>query len=85
MSNANKPISAIVDKNGIIKNTNGWHESNLDFKGSSLGGLSKIEHFAGLAMQGLLANHGNSHDQVEVASVAVSFAKALLNQLEVEE
>ena len=49
-------------------------------------GLNKLEHFAGLAMQGLLSSLGQ-HDVTyydEIASDAVMAAKALLKQLEGE-
>jgi hypothetical protein len=54
-------------------------------------GLTKLEHFAGLAMQGLLANpvmgdsdlHSNHREWVEdMTSASIEFAKALLSQLE---
>jgi hypothetical protein len=44
-------------------------------------GLTKREHFAGLAMQGLLAHNGNK-DAAVCASFAVGFADALLKELE---
>ena len=50
------------------------------------GGLTKLEHFAGLAMQGLLSSYGR-HDVTcysEIASDAVMASKALLKQLEGE-
>jgi hypothetical protein len=44
-------------------------------------GLTKREHFAGLAMQALLAHYGNE-DADECASYAVEYAQALLKALE---
>ena len=41
-------------------------------------GLTKREHFAGLAMQGLLAHYGTVVNE----TCAVEFADALLKQLE---
>ena len=45
-------------------------------------GLTKREHFAGLAMQALLTHHGKGW-YVPCAAFAVEFADALLKQLEV--
>tara|TARA_R110002096_G_scaffold434060_2_gene654608 strand:+ start:530 stop:733 length:204 start_codon:yes stop_codon:yes gene_type:complete len=42
-------------------------------------GLTKREHFAGLAMQGLLAHYGDSYNHY---LAAVEFADALLKALE---
>jgi len=47
-------------------------------------GLTKLEHFAGLAMQGLLVNMGRNefNDVDRIAEGAVNAAKALLAELE---
>lgn len=50
-------------------------------------GLTKLEYFAGLAMQGLLANGFCRHTQnwhEVVPSFSIMFAKELLKQLEDE-
>ena len=44
-------------------------------------GLTKREHFAGLAMQALLAKYGNENAD-DCASYAVEYANALLKALE---
>tara|TARA_R110000764_G_scaffold22255_1_gene55664 strand:+ start:43 stop:216 length:174 start_codon:yes stop_codon:yes gene_type:complete len=44
-------------------------------------GLTKREHFAGLAMQGLLAHYGSSDDQ-SYEILAVYYADELLKELE---
>lgn len=46
-------------------------------------GISKREYFAGLAMQGLIANAPNGHlgNYVEGSELAVKWADALMNQL----
>jgi hypothetical protein len=44
-------------------------------------GLTKREHFAGLAMQGLLSGHSNLGDS-ECATNAIDYADALLKGLE---
>jgi len=43
-------------------------------------GLTKREHFAGLAMQGFMANWNS--DYAQLPSCAVQFADALLKELE---
>ena len=49
------------------------------------GGLTKLEHFAGLAMQGILSNSRiGDHHSGQAAERAVKYAKALLKQLEGE-
>lgn len=49
-------------------------------------GLTKFEHFAGLAMQGLVTAQDEggtwAHDSKTVALTAVSYAKALLAELD---
>ena len=44
-------------------------------------GLTKREHFAGLAMQGLLAHYGSSADQ-SPEILAIYYADELLKELE---
>ena len=47
------------------------------------GGLTKLEHFAGLAMQGILSCPAyQKWNKEEIAEGAVIFAKALLEELE---
>lgn len=45
-------------------------------------GLTKREYFAGLAMQGLLSAFARDMGEVKLASEAIIYADALLNQLE---
>ena len=47
-------------------------------------GLTKLEHFAGLAMQGILASPNLNIDLAEklIAEAAIVQAKALLDELE---
>ena len=45
-------------------------------------GLTKREHFAGLAMQGLLANPDYTDEKLRVTIYAVELADELLKQLE---
>ena len=82
MSNADMPAGAI-EINGF-----GQYAPSVEF------GLTKREHFAGLAMQayisgklawtdGLDGGH-STPSEVEVAQEAVAYADALLKQLETE-
>jgi len=47
----------------------------------STGGLSKLEHFAGLAMQGIIASGVDHESKEDVSRVAVEMAKALITEL----
>ena len=80
MKNADKPINPIVQ------------EENIGQGGKILMcteyGLTKREHYAGLAMQGLLAlpdkgTYGSFDKAIErICEVSVKFADELLKQLE---
>ena len=70
MKNGHKPINPILD----------WNELKAD-----TAGLTKREYFAGLAMQGLMANSHNevvSLSESEIAEWAIGVADELLKQLE---
>lgn len=78
MNNANSPASPVQKQYGK-------HGGLMNINDESGPGLTKREHFAGLAMQGLLSavplddpmpNHG------AVASISVEYANALLSALE---
>lgn len=46
-------------------------------------GLTKREYFAGLAMQGLLAKHGDDdYEEGKIAEYAINHAEQLLEELE---
>ena len=45
-------------------------------------GLTKREHFASIAMQGLISNSQPNKNQKHLAGLAVSYADALLEQLD---
>lgn len=83
MKNADKPINPIFNNRGGIT-----HESHI--KDSLLIGLKKREYFAGLALQGLLANcnggmtsGGNRiFSPNGISELAVLHADELLKQLE---
>ena len=78
MKNADKPINPIPED---IRDYSG----NFDNRFS---GLSKREHYAGLAMQGLLAlpdkgTYASFDEAIErICEVSVKFADELLKQLE---
>ena len=75
MNNADKPAAPIA----LYQHVN--EDGSFANRGAS--GLTKREHFAGLAMQELLT-HGNS-DADECASYAVEYANALLKALKGED
>jgi len=60
-----------------------WYESTERYQVENQGGLTKLEYFAGLAMQGLCARQLPSHINNEaVVDISVSLARALLDELE---
>ena len=77
MKNADKPTYPLEFKKEGSYNTEGW--SN---------GLTKREHYAGLAMKGLLAlpdkgTYGSFDEAIErICEVSIKFADELLKQLE---
>ncbi len=80
MKNGEQPINVIKDNDGSLLTgaNHGWIERN-----KILIGLTKREHFAGLAMQGLLANEVDiQRGYFETANAAVKMADELLKQLE---
>ena len=61
------------------------HSWNINEKGEgNYQGLTKREYFAGLAMQGLIANAPNGHlsNSKEGVSLAIQWTDELLKQLE---
>ena len=79
MNNSDMPAMAqqvMIDAYGDIVTAS---EHDKDYMG-----LTKREHFAGLAMQGLLSHNGNKDADV-CASYAIEYADALLKALEVSD
>jgi hypothetical protein len=74
MNNSDMPAAPV-----ITSTTMDTEQSTLTSVGTT--GLTKREHFAGLAMQGLLAHYGDS-DAYSIVS-AVRYADALLKELEI--
>ncbi len=80
MKNSNMPVSPIFGSNGRI-------QPFTDDQGfsSMATGLTKREHFAGLAMQAWINHHGAkggySYNDVEMAESAIHSADALLKEL----
>ena len=77
MENSKLNAFPVILQNGLS------HDSHVEI------GLTKREHFAGLAMQGLMVqaiqgghNQNNIQNNEECAMFAVNMADALLNQLE---
>jgi hypothetical protein len=81
MSNANEQaFPRMVEMN--------WYESTERYQVENQGGLTKLEYFAGLAMQGLCLTASLKYDKGEcnaaIAERAVVLALALLAELEKE-
>ena len=75
MNNANMPAAP------VIVSTTLWPEqSTLTSVGTT--GLTKREHFAGLAMQGVMANEEEYPKWSDLARASVAAADALLKALE---
>ena len=76
MDNGNKPAMA----QPVTSDENGQITIAADYDTDYMG-LTKLEHFAGVAMQSLLAHYGTDGAD-ECASYAVEYANALLKALE---
>ena len=81
MKNADMPTTAIFNSNGMARRAGDFDDE------PRLIGLTKREHFAGLAIQGLIANsYGDSwSDEQRVkqySKQAVDYADALLAELD---
>ena len=77
MKNADKPINPYM-YNGVVQ-----REKTVDWDNDILYGLTKREHFAAMAMQGLCANPKYAGSlNATMVSCAISLADELLNQLE---
>ena len=83
MDNKDLPAMPLVNANG-----HPYHANSIAWENSPLtSGLTKREHFAGLAMQGWLARcantpHSHKLEPEGMARVAVEMADALLAQLD---
>ena len=88
MKNADKPINPSTS---IKISDTEFFEYNLPNQERQYSGLTKREHYAGLAMQGLLAlpdkgTFGSFDEAIEwMCEVSVKFADELLKQLENEQ
>ena len=67
MKNGNAPVNAVIDPFG---------------QALPLFGLSKREHFAGLALQGMVAVCSYDEQKAAKCRAAVEFADALLKELD---
>ena len=82
MKNADKPINPIY---GIDNSLGTEADENYLFQNKSLIGLTKREYFAGLAMQGMIANTDTYvQDKSVIAKLSIEHADELLKQLENE-
>mgnify|MGYP003654090240 CR=1 FL=1 len=82
MNNGNQPINVVRGANNVPFDNDGFLESS-----GMVTGLTKREHFAGLAMQGWLARCANVPHSVtlkpcDMAAVSVTMADALLAELD---
>lgn len=81
MKNADMPVTPLVNDKG-----HPYHSTQIAFDNNPLtSGLTKREHFAGLAMQGILAGVLATKTPVpasQMAKDAVNDADALLKELE---
>jgi len=79
MKNGDLPAMPIHLTEAIIRAA----ENGADEIVNRVSGLTKREQFAAMAMQGILAKHGDDDYQREqIASYAVAHADALLKELE---
>ena len=76
MNNADRPIMPIIDVEGDVVPDDQYGIVRENF----CSGLTKMEYFAGLAMQGMIAKHGGLSD--ELIEDAVDIAASLLIALE---
>ena len=80
MNNADKPINPIKGADDIFYNE---QDESFIKQVKPFIGLTKREYFAGLAMQGILANSSlNNLKEETVAEISVLCADKLLEQLE---
>ena len=77
MKNADMPAMPIINKQGFPT----IPEAVDDFSSSSIG-LTKLEYFAGLAMQGALAHPKMQASMKVIAEKSVEQALALIAELE---
>ncbi|WP_374464166.1 hypothetical protein [Chryseobacterium sp.] len=76
MENSNKPIYPQIGS--TVNNENQLSEVYTD---ENLRGITKREYFAGLAMQGLMANN-NSCSITHIVEMSIKTADELLKQLD---
>jgi len=77
MKNSDMPESPVFDNKGIP-----GMARITDFILAPVQGLTKREHFAGLAMQGFASDPELTITQEQVASLSVAWADALLAELD---
>lgn len=83
MNNADMPIDTLVATDALART---MRYEGIEDTIKSLGGLTKREYFAAMAMQGWLARcstvpHTYKLEPSDIAEVAVSMADALLKEL----
>jgi hypothetical protein len=81
MNNADLPANPIVNSDGF-PTLGSFFESTAD-GGPEAIGLTKREHFAGLAMQGMIVVDADNYlNEATIAKIAVNLADALLAELD---
>lgn len=83
MENSKQPISPTTytrcgEGNNDFKPLKDGEKTGYEIK---FGGLTKREYFAGLAMQGLIANQRYPYSSARLTEMSVEMADALLNAL----
>ena len=81
MSNGDNPVAGrrVAKESHEVE---GWVKHGLVEHYKTINGLTKREHFAGLAMQGMLANSGVELTCEERSKYCVMSADAILKELE---
>jgi hypothetical protein len=87
MNNADTPAMPLLDEHGVRDLTDGHVDSGyLSQKGRRFSiGLTKREHFAAMAMQGIIGSGnlvGQDVNKAKVAQHAIEYADALLAELD---
>lgn len=71
------PVSPMLNEQGAPH-----HHSSVIVQDGQVIGLTKLEHFAGLAMKGLLSNIETKYSPATLADVAFEYANAMLDRFD---
>lgn len=78
IENKDKPINPLIDSNGRVITSGSMRLIEED----CLIGLTKREHIAAMALQGILSCHGTNIDSDDAAEESIAYANELLKQLD---